>query len=126
MERMDKVIIENIQTSGIIGIHEQERKRKQALLVSVTLFTDTRRAAETDLIEDCIDYDDTSQEIRTLVEKSRRYTLEALAEDIANLCLSRPNVQYVRVRVEKPRIIPKVGSVGIEILRKGNEIKSQN
>jgi dihydroneopterin aldolase len=42
------------------------------------------------------------KEIRTLIEKKQRFTVEALAEDIACTCLTKPGVQKVTVRVKKP------------------------
>ena len=42
---MDKVIIKNLLARGIIGINDWERKRAQNILINITLFTDTRRAA---------------------------------------------------------------------------------
>lgn len=45
---MDKVIIKNLLARGIIGVNDWERKRAQNILINITLFTDTHRAAETD------------------------------------------------------------------------------
>jgi FolB domain-containing protein len=45
---MDKVIIKNLLARGIIGVRDWERKRPQDILINITLYTDTRRAAETD------------------------------------------------------------------------------
>ena len=53
---MDKVIIKNLLVRGIIGVNDWERKRPQDILINITLFTDTRRAAETDDITDCVKY----------------------------------------------------------------------
>jgi dihydroneopterin aldolase len=48
---------------------------------------------------------------------ARRFTVEALAEDIANLTLNSPKVQKVTVRVEKPGAVTGAQSVGVEIER---------
>ncbi|MBE3043071.1 dihydroneopterin aldolase, partial [Candidatus Bathyarchaeota archaeon] len=45
------------------------------------------------------------------------FTVEALAEDIARLCLRRPGVQKVAVKVEKPGAVTGAESVGVEIER---------
>ena len=42
---MDKVIIKDLLVRGIIGVNDWERNRAQDILINVTLFTDTRRAA---------------------------------------------------------------------------------
>jgi dihydroneopterin aldolase len=43
--------------------------------------------------------------------------VEALAEDLAQLCLETPGVREVILRVEKTQAIADTGSVGVEITR---------
>ena len=114
---MDKVLIQNLRVQGILGVNDWERTTLREIVVNVTLFTGTPRAAQSDDISDCVDYSQVAKEIRTLVESGRRFTVEALAEDIAGLCLSRPGVQKVTVRVEKPGAVKGTESVGVEIER---------
>jgi FolB domain-containing protein len=115
---MDIVFIRDLRVSGILGVHDWERQQPREILINVELFTDTRRAAETDDLADCVDYSQTAQKIRALAGSAGRFTVEALAEDIANLCLSQPRVQKVTVRVEKPGAVKGAESVGVEIVRK--------
>jgi dihydroneopterin aldolase len=44
-------------------------------------------------------------------------TVEALANDLAEICLAQPLVQKVIVRVEKPGAVPESASVGVEVER---------
>ena len=121
---MDIIFIKDLRVRGILGVHDWERQQPREILINVTLFTDTRRAAETDDIADCVDYSQTAQKIRALIAPQTagaggagRFTVEALAEDIANLCLSQPWVKKVAVRVEKPGAVEGAESVGVEIER---------
>ena len=114
---MDKILIQNLRVLGILGVNDRERTTLREIIINAMLFTETRRAALSDDIADCIDYSQLVKEIRALVEEARRFTVEALAEDIANLCLSRPMVRKVTVRVEKPGAIADTESVGVEIER---------
>lgn len=114
---MDKIFITNLLIRAIIGVNEQERETPQDILVNVTAFTDTHLPAQSDNIADCVDYASLTKNIRSLVERARRFTVEALAEDIADLTLSIPKVQKVRVRVEKPGAVTGAESVGVEIER---------
>lgn len=114
---MDKVIIKNLLARGIIGVRDWERKRAQDILINVTLYTDTRRAAETDNIEDCADYSQVTKKILAHAESAGRFTVEALANDLADLCLREKNVQRAAVRVEKPTAVRFAESVGVEIER---------
>jgi FolB domain-containing protein len=118
---MDKIIIKNLLARGIIGVNDWERKHTQDILINVTLFTDTRRAAETDDIEDCVNYSTMSQKIMAHAESIGRSTVEALANDLAKLCLNERGVQQVIVRVEKPGAVRFVESVGVEVERSRDE-----
>jgi dihydroneopterin aldolase len=50
-------------------------------------------------------------------ESAGRLTVEALAEDLAKICLETPGVQKVRLRVEKPGALRFAKSAGVEIER---------
>jgi FolB domain-containing protein len=117
---MDKIIINNLKVTGIIGIYPQERTAPQEMRISVVLYTDTHRAAETDDIADCVDYDSAAKKISAHAQQAHRLTVEALAEDIAGICLAIPGVKKVRVGVEKPHAVPEADSVGVEIERKSD------
>lgn len=118
---MDKVIIKNLLARGIIGVRDWERKRAQDILINITLFTDTRRAAQTDDINDCADYSEVTKKVLAHAESAGRFTVEALANDLAGICLAQNNVQRVIVRVEKPGAVRFAESVGVEIERNRNE-----
>jgi FolB domain-containing protein len=114
---MDKVIIKDLRVTGIIGIYDYERTIPQQMLINLTLFTDIRKAAASDDIADCVDYEKVANKAKAHAETSKRLTVEALAEDLARLCLETPGVLRVIVRVEKTQAIAFTGSVGVEIER---------
>ncbi len=115
---MDKIIIKDLRVTGIIGIYEHERTTPQEMVINVELETDIRRAAQTDEIADCVDYEKAANRLKAHAESARRQTVEALAEDLANLCLEFSGVRSVRLRVEKTQAIPFTAAVGVEIERR--------
>jgi FolB domain-containing protein len=118
---MDTVIIKNLLARGIIGVHDWERSRPQNILINITVFTDTRRAAKTDSLDDCINYSTMSKKVLAHAESVNRLTVEALANDLAQLCLEEKGVEKVIVRVEKPGAVRFAESVGVEIERSKND-----
>ena len=118
---MDKVIINDLLVRGIIGVNDWERNRAQDILINVTLFTDTRRAAVTDSITDCVNYSTMSKRLQAHAESAERLTVEALANDLAKICFEDQGVQKVILRVEKPGAVRFAKSVGVEIERNRNE-----
>ncbi len=114
---MDKVIIRNLRARGIIGINPWEREKPQEILINLVLFTDNRAAEASDDIADCVNYRTVAKKVLAHAETAARYTVEALAGDLARLCLEEPGVMRVRVRVEKPGAVRFADSVGVEIER---------
>jgi FolB domain-containing protein len=114
---MDEIIIKDLLVRGIIGVNDDERRSTQDILINIVLFADIHQAGETDKIEYSVNYRTVTKKIIAHIEKSQRFTVEALATDIAGICLAEPNVQKVRVRVEKPGAVRFARSVGVEIER---------
>lgn len=114
---MDKIFIKNLRANGIIGIYPHEREAPQVMLINVTVYTDVSRAAQTDDIADCVDYDTLAKKLKAHAESAARLTVEALANDLAVICLREPGVEKAIVRVEKPDAVPSAQSVGIEVER---------
>lgn len=114
---MDKVIIKNILARGVIGINEWERDKPQDMLINIDMYTEIRGAAAPDSIAECIDYSLVTKKVLHHAESAHRYTVEALAEDIAQICLEDPRVLKTTVRVEKPGAVRFSESVGVEIER---------
>lgn len=118
---MDKVIIKDLLVRGIIGVNDWERKQPQDILINITVFTDTHRAAETDDLADCVNYRTLAKQVQSHAESAARFTVEALANDLAKICLQEKGVQKAIVRVEKPGAVRFAASVGVEIERSRDE-----
>ena len=114
---MDQVFISDLVARGIIGINDWEREKPQEILINIILYADLSKAGESDDINDCVNYRTVSKKVLAHAESVKRYTVEALASDLARICLDMPSVQKVRVRVEKPGASRFSRSVGVEIER---------
>jgi FolB domain-containing protein len=119
---MDQVFIKDLVARGIIGVNDWEREQPQEILINIVLFTDLHPAGQSDDIRDSVDYSSMAKKVRAHAETARRLTVEALAGDLARLCLETARVEKVRVRVEKPGAVRFSRSVGVEIERTKEEI----
>lgn len=117
----DRIEIRDLLIRGILGVHDWERTTRQDILVNVTMFTDIRAAAAADDLEQSVNYKTAAKDIIAHVESSARFTVEALATDIARICLAMRGVRRVRVRVEKPGAVRFARSVGVEIERQADD-----
>jgi FolB domain-containing protein len=113
----DKIIIKDLLLRGIIGINDWEREKRQDILINITLHGDLQSAGKSDDIDDAINYRTITKQVIQHVELSERFTVEALADDIARICCQTAGVTMARVRVEKPGALRFAQSVGVEIER---------
>ena len=113
----DEIRIKDLQLRTIIGINEEERRKRQDVLINLTLFADTRAAGASDNIIDAVNYKTITKRIIKLVEESSFLLVEKMVAEIANSCLKDPRVERVRVSVEKPGALRFAQSVGITIER---------
>lgn len=118
----DRIEIRDLLLRTIIGINGDERVNRQDVLLNVVLETDTRPAARSDNIDDAVNYRTLTKRIIELVEGSRFYLVERLAEEIARLCLQEQRVEGVHVSVEKPSALRFARSVGVTIHRRRDDV----
>jgi len=114
---MDKIFIKDLVARGIIGINDWEREKPQEILINITVFSDTHPAAKSDDLADCVDYRALAKKAQHYAETAARFTVEALANDLAEICLEQKGVEKAIVRVEKPGAVRFSKSVGVEIER---------
>ena len=115
--RQDKVLIRELKVEAILGILPQERVTPQPVLINITIYTDTRRAARSKDIVDAVNYAALADAATKLTIDGKYLLIETLVEDLAALSLSLAHVEDVSVRVEKPQAVPAAGAVGVEIYR---------
>lgn len=114
---MDKVFITDLRARGIIGVNAWEREKAQEILINVTLWADLSAAGTSDNLEESVNYRTLAKNILAHTEQIGRFTVEALAQDLVEICFEDQRVEQVRIRVEKPGAVRFAASVGVEIER---------
>jgi FolB domain-containing protein len=115
---MDKIIIKDLLVRGIIGVNDWERTTPQDILINIEIETDVSAAGKADDLNLSVNYRTVAKKAIAHAETAQRLTVEALAEDIAAICLAQAGALSARVRVEKPGALRFARSVGVEIERK--------
>lgn len=113
----DTIHLQDIHVSCILGCYQEERTKLRDVYISLTLFTDISKPAETDKLEDTLDYDKLTSMVIELAEKSRFKLIEALAQAIADLCLKQEMIMRVQVDVTKPNPRPELKAATVSIER---------
>jgi len=112
----DQIHIRDLLLRTIIGIRDEERIKKQDVVINITLYTD-HTAADSDNIEDTVDYSSLSKQVINLVEGSQFFLVEKMALEITKICLADERVERAVVQVEKPGAVRFSRSVGVTVDR---------
>jgi dihydroneopterin aldolase len=114
----DRIVVEGLRARTVLGVHPHEREAPRDVLFRVTLELDLAAAAQSDDLEDTVDYDAVARLLVAHAEKARHRLVEALAGSLAALALDRFRALHaVTVRVEKPGALPGAETVAVEIRR---------
>ncbi|WP_298864244.1 dihydroneopterin aldolase [uncultured Gimesia sp.] len=113
----DRIQISDLLLRTIIGINNEEREKKQDVVINITLHVDLRKAGRSDDISDAVNYRTITKEIIDLVENSRFQLVEKMADEVAKICLIDQHVQQASVSIEKPGALRFTRSVGVTVER---------
>lgn len=121
----DRINIRGLEIYAHIGVPDEERARRQKLLVNIGLkVRSTADAAEADDVALTVDYFQLSNEIKEVAAARPRKLIETLAEEIATAVFKHELVRDVTVEIEK-FILPDTRLVSVEIKRKAPKKKKQ-
>ncbi|EGR2796404.1 dihydroneopterin aldolase [Vibrio navarrensis] len=114
---LDKVFIEQLEVITTIGVYDWEQEIKQKLVLDIEMAHDNRPAGKSDDVCDALDYAQVSEAVLTHIEGGRFLLVERVAEEVAELIMSRFNVPWIRIRLAKPGAVPQARAVGVVIER---------
>lgn len=114
---MDLVFIEDLRIQTVIGIFDWEREITQTVSLNLEMGFDISKAAESDSIEDTLDYKAVSKRLISFVESSEFQLVEALAEECAAIVLREFPVRWLRLKLSKPGAVRGSSAVGVIIER---------
>jgi len=102
-----------------------EQTIEQRLVFDIEMAWDNRKSAKSDDVADCLSYADIAQTVVNHVEGGRFALVERVAEEVADLLLSRFNSPWVRIKLSKPGAVARAANVGV-IIERGNNLKENN
>ena len=114
---MDIIFLQALEVETVIGIYDWERKIKQKVVFDIEMGADIRKSADTDHIDDTLNYKAVAKRIIGFVEESNFQLVETLAEKVAEIILNEFDVPWVRLTLNKLGAIRGSRGVGIIIER---------
>ncbi len=113
----DTIFLHELKVETIIGIWDWKRKIRQTVSIDLEMGADIRRAAETDNIDDTLNYKAVAKRVQQFVADSEFQLVETMAEKIAETVLQEFEIPWIQVRVSKPGAIRGAKDVGVLIHR---------
>lgn len=110
-----KIIIKKAQFQCNVGITEQERSKKQEIIIDIDMFCNIKKSTQTDNIKDTIDYFKVHAGIKKIIENKQYNLLETIANKIADYILENYNIKKISILIQKPNAFKKVEYAGIRI-----------
>ena len=114
---MDIIFLHDLRVEALIGIWEWERRIRQTVVIDLEMAVDIRRAAQSDAVEDTLNYKQVAKRVQQFTAAADFRLVETLAERIAGIVQDEFGVPWVRVRVCKPGAIRGARDVGVMIER---------
>ena len=113
---MDKVFVKNLVVPCKVGVTQEERAKKQNVIVDIEVFCDLSQAGTTDDLNKSISYSEIQEKITDFITKGDFKLLESLAEGVVTQILNNSLASKVVVAVKKEKYAEKP-IMGIEISR---------
>ncbi len=115
---MDRILLEGMAFQGRHGVRPAERKHPQEFKVDVEVDCDLSEPAQTDRVEDTIDYRQVRAIAKEVIEGDSKKLIETLAGQIAERVLRVPRVAGVTVRIAKrPESMQPIEAAAVRINR---------
>jgi dihydroneopterin aldolase len=117
---MDIIFISELRLSIRLGIYEWEKVAPQSVQFDLDIGLPDAphaRAAQTNSIDDTIDYAKVVARIAALTQNAHFPLVEKLAEDVARVITGEFNAPWVKVSVAKLGALKNVKRLGVTIER---------
>ena len=115
--KLRRVFVKDLVLDCLIGVHKHERDGLQRVQINLNLMVLESSIPIDDQLSNVLCYEGLVVKVRQLATSGHVNLVETLAERLADLCLDQPNVQSVKVQVEKLDVFSDAMSVGVEINR---------
>ncbi|MED9882408.1 MAG: 2-amino-4-hydroxy-6-hydroxymethyldihydropteridine diphosphokinase [Blautia sp.] len=117
---MDKITIDKLEIFANHGVYPEENVLGQKFIISVVLYTSTRKAGVTDELSFSVNYGEVSHFIRKYMTEHTWKLLECAAEHLAQaILLEYPLVKKLDLEIQKPwaPIALPLNTVSVKITR---------
>ena len=107
--------IEDLKVDTIIGVFDEERLKKQTILISIKCQLDLDHNQDLDNIENVTSYSDIKKEIVTFVSASQYKTLEKLITELKKQLDNQFPIKIEKLEINKIEIAKKYNAKKVSV-----------
>ncbi len=123
---MDKLVINGIKITTLIGVHAWEKRCPQNIYLDIALSTNAKQIASQDALDAAIDYDKLLQHILHFTDENHFCLLETLAENLAREILTHFATDWLQLTIHKPGAMTIAKDVSITLERTKDDFTSSS
>jgi dihydroneopterin aldolase len=117
-----RIVVRSLVLPFRIGVYEHEKLHPQRVRVNAELVVEA--PLRTDALDQVLNYETIIEGVRSLSQRGHIPLVEALAEEVLELCFRDRRVAAARVGVEKLDVCPEAESVGVVMTRRRDRRRS--
>ena len=124
IEDIDQILLRGMSFYGYHGVNPEERSQGQKFVVDVVIDCSLTKAAESDRVEDTVNYSEVFRIVKSIVEGKPYNLLETVAKNISDKILLNYDIHSVSVTIKKPEVRiheSNLDYAGITVTRYGNK-----
>ncbi len=118
---MDAIIIEGLKVDTVVGCFNWERQIIQPLMLDLTIHNDLTQAAQSDELEDTLNYAQICELAAQVIQQAQPKLIEHAAQLVLEcLFTTFSSIESIVITIRKPAIIAQANAVGIRLERNRN------
>lgn len=119
---MDAIIIEGLKVDTVVGCFNWERQIIQPLMLDLTIHNDLSQAAQSDELEDTLNYAQICELAAQVIQQAQPKLIEHAAQLVLeSLFTTFSSIVSIIITIRKPAIIAQANAVGIRLERNRND-----
>lgn len=119
---MDAIIIEGLKVDTVVGCFNWERQIIQPLMLDLTIHNDLSQAAQSDELEDTLNYAQICELVAQVIQQAQPKLIEHAAQLVLeSLFTTFSSIESIIITIRKPAIIAQANAVGIRLERNRND-----
>ncbi|MFC1666051.1 dihydroneopterin triphosphate 2'-epimerase [Pseudomonadota bacterium] len=107
--------VRNLRLRTYIGFNEEERVKQQDVVINIEINYTMNKGVLNDKIEAALNYKTITKKVIKHVEQGHFLLVEKLAYDVLVICSDHPDINHVRVIIDKPYALRFADSVSLTL-----------